>query len=114
MVLLVLLPESIEAIVHDIFEVSVRLGGSLEGRMARVHGEQDHSKRENVSSLTNVWLLGVDFRSHITISADSRSAESCSSTSVYAACESKVSNFDVIICVEENIFRLKVSVREAF
>ena len=66
MVLLVLLPESIEAIVHDIFEVSVRLGGSLEGRMARVHGEQDHSKRENVSVVALVPLSSFDLWCHIT------------------------------------------------
>lgn len=56
-----------------------------------------------------IWLAIQDFWCHISCCSDHRDIKAASISSLKLCCEPKVDNFAVIVFVEQNVFRLKIS-----
>ena len=60
-----------------------------------------------------IWLLGEDLRCHISWCADLRSVGAGAVSTLKRAGKTEVNDLDVVELVEEDVFWLQVSVREA-
>ena len=69
MVLLVLLPEEVEAVLMEVFVVVVAFGGALEGWMTRVEREENDTEGEDVGDLSLVGLFLSEFWCHVGLGA---------------------------------------------
>lgn len=106
-------PEDISAVSRDEF-IKAIIGNSLgEWRMAGNHDEQDYTNSKEVNSLSLVGFLDVDFRSHVGLSSELSEELSSSTTSSDRSSKAKVCDFRVKLCVDEDVFRLEISVSDS-
>jgi len=89
------LPENIETFLFDEFVVGIVGSGLLEGRVACVHNEEDHSCSEDVNAFALVLLVG-DFWGHVALGSQFGPENSCAVLSFEVACESKICYFEDI------------------
>jgi hypothetical protein len=106
-------PEEVSSVRCD--ELVERIAGlSLgEGWMLGVQNEQDDSKSKQINYVALVWLLIEDLWTHIGRCAHHGCAEAGLVTTLQLNCEPEINNLSVVFLVEQDIFRLQVTVADA-
>ena len=106
------LPEDVVFLFLEDLVVGVGGGGLLEGRVACVHDEQNHSRGENVNALTLIFLVG-DLRGHVSLSAQLGPEHSGAVLALEQAGEAEIRDLEDEEVGEEQVLGLDVAVRVA-
>jgi len=83
-----------------------------ERRMAGVHNEEDHCGGEKIYHTALIGLMRVDFRGHVALCAEVGFQGATSVTTLQRSCEAEISDTQVVILVEQKVFRLQVAVSD--
>mmetsp|Transcript_24528 Transcript_24528/g.28909 ORF Transcript_24528/g.28909 Transcript_24528/m.28909 type:complete len:390 (-) Transcript_24528:361-1530(-) len=105
-------PELARPVRRDQLVVRVVHVCHVEGRVARVHNEQDDAEGEQVHNLGLVGLLGVNLRSHEAERANDTTIDARAIATLHGASETEVHDLHIVELVEKNILALEIAMGE--
>jgi len=83
-------------------------------RVARTHDEKNDGESKQIYHISLVVLFGKNLRRHVSGSAYLGSVETWAIAPCEWASKAKIYQFDIVILIKKDIFRLEVPVRESF
>jgi len=103
-------PKDIRSIVGDALIEGVTLLSSRKWRVTSDHDEQDDGRGEEVDFTANVWLPKMDLWSHVVLSSQLGVKITLSISSFNWSGETKIGYLQIIVFIQEQVLRFKVSV----